>query len=89
IVARYGEGRGAPRPAELGVAAVADAGVIAAANAAIATVTLSERVVDYVVRLVRATRESPDLVSGASPRAGVVLAGAARARAALDGRDYV
>ncbi|MFX6861624.1 hypothetical protein ABTH25_19865, partial [Acinetobacter baumannii] len=59
IVARYGEGRGAPRPAELGVAAVADAGVIAAANAAIATVTLSERVVDYVVRLVRATRESP------------------------------
>ncbi|WP_226016076.1 MoxR family ATPase [Novosphingobium sp. FKTRR1] len=89
IIARYGQGRGAPRPADLGVVAVADASRIAAANAAIAQVTLSDSVVDYVVRLVRATRESPDLVSGASPRAGVVLAGAARARAALDGRDYV
>ena len=52
-------------------------------------VTLADSVTDYVVRLVRATRESPDLSCGASPRAGVVLAGAARARAALDGRDYV
>jgi len=89
IIARYGEGRGAPHPAALGVAPVADAVQLAAANAAIARVTLSQSVIDYVVRLVRATRESPDLVSGASPRAGVVLAGAARARAALDGRDYV
>jgi len=46
-------------------------------------------VIDYVVRLVRATRDSGDLVSGASPRAAVLLASAARARAALDGRDYV
>ena len=46
-------------------------------------------VIDYVVALVRATREAPDLESGASPRAAAMLAGAARARAALDGRDYV
>ena len=45
--------------------------------------------IDYVVRLVRATRESADLTSGASPRAAVLLANAARARAALAGRDYV
>ena len=43
----------------------------------------------YVVNLVRATRESGDLESGASPRAAAMLASAARARAALDGRDYV
>ena len=36
-----------------------------------------------------ATRESPDLEVGASPRAGAMLARAARARAALDGRAYV
>jgi MoxR-like ATPase len=89
IVTRFGEGRGALRPAELGVVAVTDAARIAAANAAIGTVTLADTVVDYIVRLVRATRESADLVSGASPRAAVLLAGAARARAALDGRDYV
>jgi MoxR-like ATPase len=77
------------RPADLGVLAVASADVLARASAAVAQVTLADTVVDYVVRLVRATRESADLVAGASPRAAVLLAGAARARAALDGRDYV
>jgi MoxR-like ATPase len=52
-------------------------------------VTLAESVTGYIVRLVRATRETADLAVGASPRAAVLLAGAARARAALDGRDYV
>ncbi|MFN3470394.1 MAG: AAA family ATPase [Novosphingobium sp.] len=89
IVMRYGEGRGAPRPADLGVRAVADAAMLAAAQRAVAGVTMADAVVDYVVRLVRATRESAELVVGASPRAAVLLAGAARARAALDGRDYV
>lgn len=89
IVTRYGEGRGAPRPAELGVSAVADEVQLKAAQAAVAAVTMAESVVDYVVRLIRATRQSGDLVVGASPRAAVLLAGAARARAALDGREYV
>ncbi|MEO0030949.1 MAG: hypothetical protein RIS94_707 [Pseudomonadota bacterium] len=89
IVARYGEGKPAPRPAELGLSAVTDAARIAEAGAALSGVALADSVVDYVVRLVRATRESADLVSGASPRAAVLLASAARARAALDGRDYV
>jgi MoxR-like ATPase len=89
IVARFGAGRGAPRPADMGVAAVTETAAIASAVAAVATVTLADTVIDYIVRLVRATRESADLAAGASPRAAVVLAGAARARAALDGRDYV
>ena len=41
------------------------------------------------MRLVRATRDHAELAMGASPRAAVLLAGAARARAALEGRDYV
>ncbi len=89
IVARYGEGKGAPKPAELGVVSVTTAAELGRAQAAIASITLAESIVDYIVRLVRATRESGDLVVGASPRAAVLLAGAARARAALDGRDYV
>jgi MoxR-like ATPase len=89
IVARYGAGRGAPSPAALGIMAVTEGDAIAEAVAAVATVTMAETVIDYIVRLVRATRESADLAAGASPRAAVVLAGAARARAALDGRDYV
>jgi len=39
--------------------------------------------------VVRATRTHADLQVGASPRAAVVLTAAARASAALDGRDYV
>ena len=54
-----------------------------------ARVRLVDEVVDYVVALVRGTRDVADLESGASPRAGAMLAGAARARAALDGRDFV
>ncbi len=89
IVARFGAGRGAPSPARMGVGAVTESTAIAAAVDAVSTVTLADTVIDYIVRLVRATRESADLAAGASPRAAVVLAGAARARAALDGRDYV
>lgn len=89
IVTRYAENRGTRSPAELGIVPVLDPSRLAAATEAVAQVTLSEPVADYVVRLVRATRESAELVLGASPRAAVLLAGAARARAALDGRDYV
>lgn len=89
IVATFGLQAGPPRAADMGVAQVADAKVIAAAAKAVKTVTLAESVIDYVVRLVRATRDSADLASGASPRAAVLLANAARARAALEARDYV
>ena len=89
IVATFGQRAGPSRPADLGVTSVADAATIAAAAAAVKTVTLSESVIDYIVRLIRATRESGDLAAGASPRAAVLLANAARARAALDARDYV
>jgi MoxR-like ATPase len=89
IVARYGERSGLPSPKELGIVSVASAATLDAATAAVSKVTLSDSVTEYVVRLVRATRESADLSSGASPRAAVLLASAARAKAALEGRDYV
>jgi MoxR-like ATPase len=50
---------------------------------------LPDEVIDYVVRIVRATREGTTFELGASPRAAAMIASAARARAALDGRDYV
>ena len=52
-------------------------------------VHLSDEVKQYVVDLVGATRASHELRLGASPRAGLQLVRASRARAALDGRDYV
>ncbi|MEH3041493.1 MAG: MoxR family ATPase [Sphingomonas paucimobilis] len=89
IVAQYGTRTGTPAPQDSGVTQVADSGAIAAAIDAVGQVRLVDEVIDYIVRLIRATREHGDLSSGASPRAASALAAAARAGAALDGRDYV
>ena len=89
IVTQYGERVGPPRPADLGIGAVADTATLAAAAQAVKGIAIAGSVVDYVVRLIRATRDCADLAAGASPRAAVLLAGAARARAAIAGRDYV
>jgi MoxR-like ATPase len=89
IVNRHGAQFGAPKIEEWGITRVADSKTLDAAVATVSAVRLVDDVVSYVVRLVRATRESGDLESGASPRAAAMLASAARARAALDGRDYV
>ena len=52
-------------------------------------VHVSDPVRQYVVDLVNATRRSPDLRLGASPRASLQLLRSAKAQAALSGRDYV
>jgi len=57
--------------------------------AAVRTVHVAEPLKQYVIRLVGATRASPELRLGASPRATLHLLRAGRARAALDGRDFV
>ncbi|MDA8352339.1 MAG: MoxR family ATPase [Firmicutes bacterium] len=46
-------------------------------------------VVRYITALVRATRDHPQVILGASPRAGISLLVLGRALAAMDGRDYV
>jgi MoxR-like ATPase len=69
--------------------AVADAATVKDLITAVGTLHVSEAVRRYVVALVDATRRSPDLRVGASPRAGLQLLRAARAAAALAGRDHV
>jgi len=89
IVATHGARFGAPRPEAWGIEAKIGAGRLGEAVAAVAAIPMVGEVTDYVVALVRSTRVAPDPENGASPRAAAMLAGAARARAALDGRDYV
>jgi MoxR-like ATPase len=88
IVATHGAHQ-SMTPTEWGVEKRADAATIDAAVTAVAAIKLVDEVIDYITALIRATRDVADLESGASPRAGAMLAGAARARAALDGRDFV
>ncbi|WP_407062168.1 AAA family ATPase [Blastococcus montanus] len=68
---------------------VADAALVRSLVAAVGRLHVSDAVRRYVVALVDATRRSHDLRLGASPRAGLQLLRAARASAALDGRDHV
>jgi MoxR-like ATPase len=56
---------------------------------AVRGVLVSAQVKEYIIALVAATRQAPELRLGASPRAALHLLRASRARAALDGRDYV
>ncbi|MFO0903267.1 MAG: MoxR family ATPase [Pirellulales bacterium] len=51
-------------------------------------VVVDDRLVDYVAKIVRATRTWPQFHMGASPRAGIAILQAARTLAAFHGRDY-
>jgi MoxR-like ATPase len=53
------------------------------------SVHTSDALIRYVVALLAATRQHPLVEVGASPRAGLLLLAAARAHAAIDGRDFV
>jgi MoxR-like ATPase len=89
IIATHGAGDGQMSPEAWGVAVVANGKALKAAGDAVSGIRLADEVVDYIAALIRATRDLADLESGASPRAGARLAGAARARAAIEGRDFV
>jgi MoxR-like ATPase len=89
IIATHGARQAVMEPAQWGVERKADGAAIGAAIDAVSAVKLVDEVIDYIGALIRGTRDVADLETGASPRAGAMLAGAARARAALDGRDFV
>ncbi|GIG39653.1 AAA family ATPase [Cellulomonas phragmiteti] len=79
-------------PRDLGAAGlrpVAGADDLARARAQVARVQLSPEVLGYVVDVCRATRTSPSLSLGVSPRGATALLATSRAWAWLSGRDYV
>ena len=57
-------------------------------HALVDAIRLDATIVQYIVDLTRATRSDGEVLHGVSTRAAAALAGAVRARAALDGRDY-
>jgi MoxR-like ATPase len=82
------DGHGADDPV-LDLLPVADASSVRRLIATVRGVHAADAVRQYAVNLVTATRESPDLRLGASPRATLQLLRTGRAVAALEGRDYV
>jgi MoxR-like ATPase len=89
IVRRHGHRSAMPRLADFGLQPVLDASRLAEARHAVAALTLSDTLLDYIVDVIRATRQHSSLEVGASTRAATMLAAAARAFAALQGRDFV
>jgi len=67
---------------------VMDATVLAECRSIIDGIILKDDILAYILRLVRATRENSEIAYGASTRAADAIASAARAAAALAGRDF-
>jgi len=81
--------RGDAAPPPTGLAAVVEADEVMGLQEAAERVRAEESVLDYLVALVAATRRSPLLALGVSPRGSLALLRAARARALADARDYL
>ena len=75
--------------AAAGLRPVAGPADLAAGRAAVRQVQVAPEVLGYVVDVCRATRQSPSLPLGVSPRGATALLACARAWAWLSGRDYV
>jgi len=89
IVRRHGHRSAMPRLEDFDIAAVADSAMLAAVREAVTYVRLSDPLIDYIVDVIRATREHSSLEVGASTRAANMLASAVRAFAVLQGRNFV
>jgi len=78
-----------PDIASYGLRRLADGMALRGARELVAGLRLSEELVDYVVDLVRATRQNASILHGGSPRGANMIATASRALAALRGRTFV
>jgi len=63
-------------------------GTVVSLQAIAASLTVDDKVLDYAIRIVRATRNWAGVSAGAGPRGGIALVRSARAAALLAGRDY-
>ncbi|GAB3594724.1 MoxR family ATPase [Angustibacter peucedani] len=89
VLQRHADGFDPRDLAAAGVRAVATAEHLAAGSAAVRTLHVAPEVLGYVVDIARATRVSPSLQLGVSPRGATALLASSRAWAWLAGRDYV
>lgn len=89
VLSRHADGFDPRDLRAAGVRPVAGPADLEAARAAVAKTAFSPEISGYVVDICRATRDSPSLTLGVSPRGATALLSTARAWAWLTGRDYV
>ncbi|HET9229302.1 MAG TPA: MoxR family ATPase [Thermoanaerobaculia bacterium] len=89
MVRAHGHQTATPDLEQLGLRPLCDLSFITEVRSLVSSLRIADEMVNYIVDLVRATREHPALRWGASPRSANMLAAASRAAAVLDGRDFV
>jgi MoxR-like ATPase len=89
ILGKYMEGFEADVPDTYGVSPVVDTEGLESLRETARAIRVEPRVAKYIVGIVRATRETPSLTLGASPRGGIALMKSTRALALIEGRDFV
>ena len=89
ILMNYHEGFDATQLENAGVESVVDKNSLLQCQKEIQAVTVEDAIFDYIVSLAEASRDSPELVLGGSPRASIALLLASKTYAALEGRNYI
>ena len=89
VLERYNEGFSAMRLEEAGMKPVLSADELVSLRKTVSQVVADRAILEYAAQLVRKTRENPNLVLGASPRASICLLLGSKAVAAISGRNFV
>jgi MoxR-like ATPase len=89
LLQRYHAGFDAHRLTEAGLEPVLGPVELAELQTEINRITVEEGIVSYITAISNASRRTPDLALGASPRASIAMLLASKAWAALEGRSYV
>ncbi len=89
VLRRYHQGFDAHNLEAAGLRSVLPVEVFPSIREAVNAIVVEEGIVDYIARISAATRQSPDIVLGASTRSAIHILLAAKACAGLNGREYV
>lgn len=89
ILMNYHQGFNATLLENAGIESIVDKDSLLQCQAEIQAVTVEDAIFDYIVSLAEASRDSPELVLGGSPRASIALLLASKTYAALEGRNYI
>ena len=89
VLRRYHQGFDARNLDATGVQSVVQPDELSQIRAAIRNVTVEDGIIAYITAIAAASRRSPDVILGGSPRASITTLLAAKVLASLQGRDYV
>ncbi|MBN2440570.1 MAG: MoxR family ATPase [Spirochaetales bacterium] len=89
ILKNYRQGFEAEHPATAEIKKILDVDHVIRISRAVGKVMIDDKIIDYITRIVTATRNYSGIAIGSSPRGSVALFKASRVKAIIEGRDFV